>query len=149
MKAESPVNRKEKLGKLSVAATTVMTGREASNPTPARPPAQAAGRDLLAFLLLRHTALRGFDATDIRWSEIDLRERMLCRVTHKRQKRVWIPLHPELQFVALEPECTQRTSAQSGRLNRASSIPKPAGQMTRPRLYFPANQGDGRARRAL
>jgi hypothetical protein len=59
---------------------------------------QAAGQDLLAFLLLRHTGLRGFDATDIRWSEIDFRERMLFRLTHKRQKRVWIPIHPELFF---------------------------------------------------
>jgi hypothetical protein len=47
---------------------------------------QSANQDLLAFLLLRYTGLRGFDATDIRWSEIDFRERMLSRLTHKREK---------------------------------------------------------------
>jgi integrase len=91
----------------------------------------AAGRDLLAFLLLRHTGLRGFDATDIRWSEIDLRERMLCRVTHKRQKRVWVPLHPELQF-ALEAECSERRP-KSG--DHVLINPETGRPMTRPRLY--------------
>jgi site-specific recombinase XerD len=32
---------------------------------------QFAGRDLLSFQLLRHTGLRGFGATDLRWSSID------------------------------------------------------------------------------
>jgi integrase/recombinase XerD len=91
----------------------------------------AAGQDFLAFLLLRHTGLRGFDATDIRWSEIDLRDRMLCRVTHKRQKRVWIPLHPELLF-ALETACVERRPQPS---DHVLLNPETGGPMSRPRLY--------------
>jgi integrase len=92
---------------------------------------QAAGRDLLAFLFLRHTGLRGFDAADVRWSEINLRDRMLCRVTHKRQKPVWIPVHPELLF-ALEAACAERhpMSADHVLLNPETGRP-----MSRPRLY--------------
>src|SRR5262249_11216076 len=92
---------------------------------------QAAGKDLLAFLLLRHTGLRGFDATDIRWSEVDFRERMLSRLTHKRRKHVWVPLHPELQF-ALEATCSERhpKPAEHVLLNPETGRP-----MTRPRLY--------------
>jgi integrase len=59
--------------------------------------------DLLSFLLLWHTGLRGFDATDLRWADLDLNDWMLSRLTHKRKKQVWIPLHPELLF-ALEAE---------------------------------------------
>jgi integrase len=92
---------------------------------------QAAGRDLLAFLLLRHTGLRGFDATDIRWSEIDFRERMLSRLTHKRQKQVWIPLHPELQF-ALEAACEERRPKPS---DHVLLNPATGRAMSRPRLY--------------
>jgi integrase len=91
----------------------------------------AAGRDLLAFLFLRHTGLRGFDATDARWSEIDLRDRMLCRVTHKRQKSVWIPLHPELLFV-LESACAERRPKPS---DHVLLNPETGGPMSRPRLY--------------
>jgi integrase/recombinase XerD len=91
----------------------------------------AAGPDLLAFLFLRHTGLRGFDATDIRWSEIDLRDRMLCRVTHKRQKPVWIPLHPELLF-ALESAREERRARAS---DRVLLHPETGRLMSRPRLY--------------
>jgi integrase/recombinase XerD len=92
---------------------------------------QAAGQDLLPLLFLRHTGLRGFDATDTRWSEIDLRDRMLCRVTHKRQKQVWIPLHPELLF-ALESACAERRPQPS---DHVLLNPETGGSMSRPRLY--------------
>jgi integrase len=91
----------------------------------------AAGEDLLAFLFLRHTGLRRFDATDIRWSEIDLRDRMLCRVTHKWQKPVWIPLHPELSF-ALESACAERRVRAS---DHVLLNPETGRPMSRPRLY--------------
>jgi integrase len=92
---------------------------------------QAAGRDLLAFLFLRHTGLRGFDATDIRWSEIDFRERILSRLTHKRAKQVWIPLHPELLF-ALEAACAERHPKPS---DHVLLNPETGRPMSRPRLY--------------
>jgi integrase len=92
---------------------------------------RSAGQDLLAFLFLRRTGLRGFDATDIRWSEIDLRDQMVCRLTHKRQKRVWIPLHPELLF-ALEATCAERHPQAS---DHVLLNPETGGPMSRPRLY--------------
>ncbi|HLW98584.1 MAG TPA: tyrosine-type recombinase/integrase [Candidatus Acidoferrales bacterium] len=90
-----------------------------------------AGQDLLAFLLLRHSGLRGFDAADLRWSEIDFRERMLSRLTHKRRKQVWIPIHPELLF-ALEAMRSERRAKPGDRV-----LFKPATDefKTRPRLY--------------
>jgi integrase len=90
-----------------------------------------AGTDLLAFLILRHTGLRGFDATDLRWSEIDLRDRMLTRVTHKRGKQVWIPIHQELLF-ALEAEFAKRAPRPAEHVLINPDTNKP---MTRPRLY--------------
>jgi integrase len=92
---------------------------------------QAAGRDILAFLFLRHTGLRGFYAADVRWSEIDLRDRMLCRVTHKRQKPVWIPVHPELLF-ALEAACAERHSMPA---DHVLLNPETGRPMSRPRPY--------------
>jgi integrase len=92
---------------------------------------QATGQDLLAFLFLRHTGLRGFDATDIRWSEIDFREKMLSRITHKRQKHVWIPIHPEL-FFALDAACAERRPKPS---DHVLLNPETGGPMSRPRLY--------------
>lgn len=90
-----------------------------------------AGPDLLSFLLLRHTGLRGFDATDIRWSEVDFREGMLSRLTHKRQKQVWIPIHPELSF-ALEAACAERHPKPA---DHVLLNPATGKAMTRPRLY--------------
>jgi integrase len=92
---------------------------------------QAAGADLLAFLLLRHTGLRGFDAVDLRWSEIDLRDRMLSRLTHKRRKNVWIPIHPELEF-ALEAAIAERKPKPG---DHVLLNPETGRAMTRPRLY--------------
>jgi integrase len=90
-----------------------------------------AGPDLLAFLLLRHTGLRGFDATDLRWSDLDLHDRMLSRLTHKRGKQVWIPLHQELLF-ALEAEFERRDPRPSDQVLLNPETKKP---MSRPRLY--------------
>jgi integrase len=92
---------------------------------------QFAGRDLLSFQLLRHTGLRGFDATDLRWSSIDLKDRMLSRLTHKRGKQVWIPLHPEL-FFALEAEFLKRQPRPADHVLLNPDTSKP---MSRPRLY--------------
>jgi integrase len=92
---------------------------------------QVAGQDLLAFLLLRHTGLRGYDAVDLRWSEIDFRERMVSRLTHKRGKQVWIPIHPELLF-ALEATRSERRPKPA---DRVLLNPATGGVMTRPRLY--------------
>jgi integrase len=92
---------------------------------------QSAGPDLLAFLLLRHTGLRGFDASDLRWAEVDLRERVLTRRTHKRGKLVRIPIHPELHFV-LEAELSLRPPAPA---EHVLLNPETGRPMTRQRLY--------------
>ena len=92
---------------------------------------QFAGKDLLSFLLLRHTALRGFDATDLRWSDVDLKDRMLSRLTHKRGKQVWIPLHTELLF-ALEAEFAKRNPRTGDHVLLNPDTGRP---MSRPRLY--------------
>jgi integrase/recombinase XerD len=92
---------------------------------------QFAGADLLSFLLLRHTGLRGFDATDLRWADLDLNDRMLSRLTHKRKKQVWIPLHPELLF-ALEAESARRRPSPGDHVLLNPDTKKP---MSRPRLY--------------
>jgi integrase len=90
-----------------------------------------AGLDLLAFLLLRYTGLRGFDAVDLRWSEIDLKDRMLSRVTHKRGKPVWIPISAELLF-ALETEHARRSPVPD---EHVLLNPETEAPMTRPGLY--------------
>lgn len=69
---------------------------------------EAAGQDSLTFLILRHTGLRASDVADLRWREIDWKDRCLERMTQKRSKPVWIPLHPELAF-ALEIERDRRS----------------------------------------
>jgi integrase len=92
---------------------------------------QNAGKDLLAFLLLRHTGLRGSDAVDLRWSEIHFDERMLERVTRKRDKPVFVPLHPELLF-ALETENGFRRPNPG---DRVLLNPETGRPLTRPRLY--------------
>ena len=92
---------------------------------------RTAGRDLLAFLLLRHTGLRGFDVADLRWREVDFRERAINRVTHKRKKPVWVSLHPELHF-ALEAECEKRRPKPADHVLLNPDTRRP---MTRPGLY--------------
>ena len=66
-----------------------------------------AGPDLLTFLLLRWTGLRGSDAVGLMWGEIDWDCREINRLTLKRSKRVILPIHQEL-FFALEVERDQR-----------------------------------------
>ena len=44
---------------------------------------EAAGLDLLAFLVLRWTGLRGSDAVSLRWSEVDLQSGEITRLTQK------------------------------------------------------------------
>ena len=92
---------------------------------------QAAGPDLLAFLLLRHTGLRGSDAVGLRWEEIDWQAREIYRLTQKRRKRVVVPIHRELLF-ALEAERDGRKPRPEERVLLNPATGKP---MTRPRLY--------------
>lgn len=92
---------------------------------------QAAGDDLLAFLLLRWTGLRGSDAVGLLWGEIDWESREINRLTQKRRKRVLLPIHQEL-FFALEVEKDLRKPQAEDRvlLNPTTGLP-----MTRPGLY--------------
>ena len=92
---------------------------------------QVAGEDLLTFLVVRHTGFRGSDAVDVRWQEANLLDSGIDRVTQKRGKRVWVPLHPELKF-ALEVEYQRRRPQPEEHvlLNPVTGRP-----MTRPRLY--------------
>ncbi len=92
---------------------------------------QSAGADLLAFLLLRWTGMRGSDAVGLRWGEIEWDTREVNRLTVKRKKRVVLPIHQEL-FFALECERDRRQPQPEDRvlLNRATGRP-----LTRPRLY--------------
>jgi integrase len=92
---------------------------------------EAAEDALLIFLLLRHSGLRGGDSVDLRWREIDRKGRGIDRVTQKRGKRVWIPLHPELLF-ALEAERERRQPRPD---ETVLVNPKTRKPLTRPRLY--------------
>ena len=87
----------------------------------------AAGADLLAFLLLRWTGLRGSDAVSVRWEEIDWEAREINRLTQKRKKRVVLPIPQEL-FFALEAERDRRNPQPEERIlvnpgNRATGSP--------------------------
>jgi integrase len=90
-----------------------------------------AGPDLLAFLLLRWTGLRGSDAVGLRWEEIDWETREINRLTQKRRKRVLLPIHTEL-FFALEAERDRRHPQPEDRVLLNSTNGRP---FTRPRLY--------------
>ena len=92
---------------------------------------QAAGTDLLAFLLLRWTGLRGSDAVGLRWEEIDWEAREVNRLTLKRRKRVLLPIHQELLF-ALEIERDRRNPRPEDRVLLNPTTGQP---LTRPRLY--------------
>jgi integrase len=91
----------------------------------------AAGADLLAFQLLRHTGLRGSDAVGLRWEEIDFDSREINRLTQKRRKRVMLPV-PEELFFALEAERDRRKPQPQDRVLLNSTNGQP---FTRPRLY--------------
>lgn len=92
---------------------------------------EAAGADMLAFLILRWTGMRGSDVVGLRWGEIDWQTHELNRLTLKRRKRVLLPIHRELLF-ALEIEHARRNPNPEDRvlLNPATGRP-----LTRPRLY--------------
>jgi integrase len=90
-----------------------------------------AGPDLLAFQLLRWSALRGSDAVGLTWGEVDWDAREIVRVTQKRGKRVVIPIHTEL-FFALEVERDRRKPEPWERVLLNPATGKP---LTRPRLY--------------
>jgi integrase len=117
-----------------------MEGRPGENPRDGAEPFDAAelsrmraeaGDDLLAFLLLRWTGLRGADAVALTWMEVRIDEKEIERVTQKRRKKVILPIHKELLF-ALEVEYQRRAPAPTDRvlLNPTSGAP-----MMRPRLY--------------
>jgi integrase len=91
----------------------------------------AAGRDLLTFLLLRWTGLRGSDAVGLRWGEIDWETREINRLTQKRRKRVILPIHQEL-FFALEVERDRQNPQSEDRVLLSPETNRP---LTRPRLY--------------
>ena len=92
---------------------------------------KAAGDDMLAFLLLRWTGLRGSDAVSLTWDEIDWNSREINRLTQKRRKRVVLPIHQEL-FFCLESEHERRKPQSS---DRVLVNPQTGTPMTRPRLY--------------
>jgi integrase len=92
---------------------------------------EAAGQDLLTFLMLRWTGMRGSDVVGLRWGEIDWESREINRLTLKRSKRILIPVHQELLF-ALEIERDRRKPVPEEHvlINPANGKP-----LTRPRLY--------------
>jgi integrase len=92
---------------------------------------EAAGADLLAFLLLRRTGLRRSDAVGLRWEEIDWETHEINRLTMKRRKRVLLPVHQELHF-ALEVERDRRRPQPEDRVLLNPTTGRP---FTRPRLY--------------
>lgn len=90
-----------------------------------------AAEDLLSFLLLRWTGLRGSDAVKVSWREVDWNAGELVRLTQKRKKLVIVPMHEELSEIL--------ATAQKGRTppeNEPILISPETGQpMSRPRLY--------------
>jgi integrase len=91
----------------------------------------AADSDLLHFLVLRWTGLRGSDAVGLRWEEIDWEAHEINRLTLKRRKRVVLPIHQELLF-ALEIERDRRKPQPE---DRVLVSPENGRPLTRPRLY--------------
>lgn len=117
-----------------------MEGRPGENPKNGAEPFTAAdlskirekaGADLLIFLLLRWTGLRGVDAVKLTWGEVHFESKEIERVTQKRRKRVILPVHTELLFV-LETEF-ERLKPQAA--DRVLVNPATGKPMTRPRLY--------------
>jgi integrase len=90
-----------------------------------------ATADMLAFLLLRWTGLRGSDAVSLTWREVHFDAKEIERVTQKRRKKVILPIHPELLF-ALDAEFERRKPEPSDRVLLNPTTGKP---LTRPRLY--------------
>lgn len=120
-----------------------MEGRPGENPQRGAQPFEKdelsklrehAGDDLLAFLLLRHTGLRGGDAVTLTWQGVRFDTGKIERVTRKRAKKVIVPIHPELlrtlewERDRRKPQPTDLVLLNPGK--RASGTP-----MSRPRLY--------------
>jgi len=93
---------------------------------------QAANEDLLGYLLLRWTGLRGSDAVCLTWAEIDWEALEINRLTQKRKKRVVLPIPQEL-FFALEAERNKRMPQAN---DRVIVNPRTGRAMKRPRLYY-------------
>lgn len=117
-----------------------MEGRPGENPQGGAEPFTAAqlsklrekaGPDLLAFLLLRWTGLRGVDAAKLAWQGVHFDRKEIEQVTQKCKKKVILPIHTELLF-ALETE-HERLKPQPG--DRVLTNPHTDAVMTRPRLY--------------
>jgi integrase len=117
-----------------------MEGRPGENPVNGAEPFTAndllrlrehVADDLLIFLLLRWTGLRGSDAVSLTWREVHFDRKEIERVTQKRRKRVILPIHTELLF-GLEAEWESRTPNPSDRVLLNPLTRKP---LTRPRLY--------------
>jgi len=117
-----------------------LEGRPGENPAGGAEPFSAdelsllrkhAGPDLLSFLLLRWTGLRGSDAVKLTWGEVYLDRKEIERVTQKRHKKVILPIHTELLF-ALELEHDRRNPKPT---DRVLLNPTTGKSMTRPRLY--------------
>jgi integrase len=117
-----------------------MEGRPGENPQVGAQPfsgtdlsklRENSGEDLLAFLLLRWTGLRGGDAVGLAWQEVHFDRKEIERVTQKRNKRVIIPIQSELLFM-LEAEQEQRKPTPS---DRVLLNPATGKALTRPRLY--------------
>ncbi len=117
-----------------------MEGRPGENPRHGAAPFTAeellrlrsnAEDDLLAFLLLRWTGLRGSDAVTLSWEEVHFDRKEIERVTLKRSKKVVLPLRAEVLF-ALEAERTRRNPQPT---DRVLLNPFTGALLTRPRLY--------------
>jgi site-specific recombinase XerD len=117
-----------------------MEGRPGANPTNGAQPfsgdelirlRQHANDDMLLFLVLRWTGLRGSDAVALSFGELDHERKELSRMTQKRKKEVIVPMAVELAF-ALEVEQQKRGAQASDRILLNPSTKKP---LSRPRLY--------------
>jgi integrase len=92
---------------------------------------EQAGPDLLMFLLLRWTGLRGVDAVKLLWSEVHFDRKELERVTQKRKKRVILPMYTEL-LLTLEAE---HEKLKPEPLAQVLLNPATGNPLTRPRMY--------------
>ncbi|HYL14134.1 MAG TPA: site-specific integrase [Terriglobales bacterium] len=117
-----------------------MEGRPGENPNHGAEPfngsdlsrlREHAADDLLTFLLLRWTGLRGSDAVSLTWREVHFDSKEIERLTQKRRKKVVIPIQTELLF-ALEAEHERKKPEPSDRVLLNPLTGKP---LTRPRLY--------------
>jgi integrase len=126
--------------KLAGSNPVIFEGRPGDSPTRGAQPFSAqqltamrehADKDLLAFMLLRWTGLRGSDAVSLRWSEVHFDRKEIERVTQKRKKKVILPIQSEL-LALLDMEQTRRNPKPS---ESVLLHPMTELTMTRKRLY--------------